>query len=221
VPWAKQVSTTEEGERFKPTKCKLCDAEENLRRFVEDSYEEGMSALAIMKLIVKDPYKFKVSRNLISNHCKHHKFLRHEAEAEAARIGIDIENAKTFQKFMDQKSIFWHGTFVVPPELLEETFDPLKRMQELFMIQYSRFIKMVNREHKDEIILKETKQLGAELRELINSLFKMTGDASNKPEIKEAAVTMMLIKALDTLPLSGRAELIKILSQSEKIEDLK
>jgi hypothetical protein len=172
-------------------------------------------------MINAEPYNISVSRQKINQHCKDHIFLRHIREAKAAKDGVDINAEEALKKFMNRESIFWHGTYTVPPELLEETFDPIRRMQELFFTQYNRFIRMLNHEGQDDSILKETRQLGQELRDLLTQLWKMTGDVSDDSIVKEAAITMMLIKVIDNVPLSARQELISVLQATESLENLR
>lgn len=221
MPWAENVYQTKSEGRTIPRQCRVCRFEHTVRQFIENSFDEGISASKITReYLQKEPYNMKISHGTIGKHCKDHLFLRHIEEARLAELGIDVKAQQVMDDFTQRNSILWTGPYAVPPDLLEEMFDPIKRLQELFFLQYSRFIKMLNREHYDHIFLRESQQLGAELRNILVELSKLVEIASDSPEIKETAVLMIAIKAFDSVGLAAREELIQVLKNKDILENL-
>ena len=211
MPWANLEKQATMDGRDVPKRCRICSFSHELRQFIEDCFDEGMVAREIKDLLVKPPYNMKITDGLIRKHCKEHMFLRHLEEKVAQDRGIDLEAQRVMEGFLERKSILWEGPYSVPPEMLDAVFDPVKRLQELFFIQYVRFVKILTQEATENVFLKETRELGRELHALLTSLHKMSGDASDEPGIKEAAMTMVLVKTFDAVSPAQRQMLVDTL----------
>jgi hypothetical protein len=121
------------------------------------------------------------------------------------------------ENFKERKSILFEGPYSVPPELLEQVFDPVKRLQELFFIQYVRFVKILTQEADENVFLKETREIGGELHKMLVSLHKLGGDAADESGVKEAAMTMVLVKTFDTVSPAHRKTLVDALEEFKKV----
>lgn len=218
MPYAKAVTLAKSDGRIVPPRCKICRLEQSLRRLIEDSHEEGITPGGIAGMLRGLPYEYVTSPNTIRRHVKEHKFLRHIEDEQVAKNGGDPEAERAIKEFVNRDTIMWHGPYSVPSELLEMTFDPVKRLQELFYVQYTRFIKMIKHENQDGVTLRETRQLGGELRDILLSLWKVQGNVSEDGEVKEAAITMILIKVLDRVAPAMRQDLIELLDINDDEE---
>lgn len=189
----------------------------DMRSFIENSYDEGMKGSQIANALRKEPYNLKISHMTVLSHCRECKFLKEEVKEKRD------DDVKHLNDFIQRQQLAVYRNFAIDSSLLDDLIDPLKRAQELFFLNYTRFIDILSEEKETKTWKRETIPQMRELRELLMLIGRLSGDVQDNESVKEIQVLQLLVKSYDGVEPSTRSELIKTLeelAQSESQEAL-